>query len=181
MAQNTSLGYLNTQPWEVAELDASMAPWLAHQLWSQGTRVLVLALLLSSSVTLNPSFHVSEGFGVDKAIHLTELLWVDPYKALKILAQQSAHTKSSLNVSYYYRFGGACCLGTDLENQSTVEHSNSRISNSEKHIIRRTLLDFLCKSLLYVKIASTVSLMDGQPDFFFFSFSQTFKKKMHQL
>ena len=45
-----------------------------HQLWSQGTRILVLALLLSSSVTLNPSFHVSEGFGVDKAIHLTELL-----------------------------------------------------------------------------------------------------------
>lgn len=74
MAQNASLGYLNTQPWKVVELDASMASWLAHQLWSQGTRVLVLALLLSSSVTLNPSFHVSEGLGVDNAIHLTELL-----------------------------------------------------------------------------------------------------------
>lgn len=128
------------------------------------------------SVTLNPSFHVSEGFGVDKAIHLTELLWVDPYKALKLLAEQSAHTKSSLNISYYYRFGGSCSPGTDLENQSIVEHSNPRISNSWKHIIRRTLLDFLYKSLLYVKIASTVSLMDGQPDFFFFPFRKHSKR-----
>lgn len=57
-----------------------------------------------------------------------------------------------------------------------MEHSNSRISNSEKHIIRRTLLDFLYKSLLYVKIASTVSLMDGQPDFFFFLFANIQKE-----
>ena len=52
-----------------------------------------------------------------------------------------------------------------------MEHSNPRISNSWKHIIRRTLLDFLYKSLFYVKIASTVSLMDGQPDFFFSLFA----------
>lgn len=96
---------------------------------------------------------------------------MDPYEALKLLAQQSAHAKSSLTVSYYYRFGGFLKSWEWTQNHSILENSNPRISSSWKHVIRRTLLDFLYKSLLCVKIALyTVSLTDGWPDFFFFLF-----------